>query len=158
MRGKESAKGEKLVASNRKAFHEYHVLERFEAGLALTGSEVKSLRDGKANLSDSYVTFQRGEAFLLNAHISPYTHANRENHDPLRPRKLLMHRREIDKLAALTRDKGLTVVPLRLYFRGRHAKAEIALVRGKKLHDKRETERRKEADREAAAAMKHGRR
>lgn len=155
---KKEASGEKLIASNKKAFHEYHILERVEAGLALTGTEVKSLRDGRGNLSDSYVVFQRGEAFLLNAHISPYTHGNRENHDPLRSRKLLLHRRELEKLGAQVRDKGLAIVPLRLYFRGRVVKAEIALVRGKKLHDKRETERTKEADREAAAAMKHGRR
>lgn len=151
---KSAGEGEKLIASNRKAFHDYHVLDRFEAGLALTGTEVKSLRDGKANLSDSYVIFQRGEAWLLNAHISPYAHGNRENHDPLRTRKLLLHRRELGKLESQVRDKGLTIVPLRLYFRGSVAKAEIAVVRGKKLHDKRETERTKQADREAAAAMK----
>lgn len=154
----EEKSGEKLIASNRKAFHDYHILDRFEAGIALTGTEVKSLRDGRANLSDSYVVFQRGEAFLLNAHISPYSHGNRENHDPLRSRKLLLHRRELEKMAHEIRDKGLTIVPLRLYFRGSIAKAEIAVVRGKKLHDKRETERRKEADRETAAAIKHGRR
>ncbi|MFN2443631.1 MAG: SsrA-binding protein SmpB [Thermoanaerobaculia bacterium] len=146
--------GEKLIASNKKAFHDYHVLDRMEAGLALMGTEVKSLRDGKANLSDSYVIFQKGEAFLLNAHISPYAHGNRENHEPLRSRKLLLHRRELAKLESQVRDKGLTIVPLRLYFVGRNAKVEIAVVRGKKLHDKRESERTKEADREAAAAMK----
>lgn len=149
-----NASGEKLIASNKKAFHDYHVLDRMEAGLALMGTEVKSLRDGKANLSDAYVIFQKGEAFLLNAHISPYAHGNRENHEPLRSRKLLLHRRELGKLEAQVRDKGLTIVPLRLYFRGRNAKVEIAVVRGKKLHDKRETERTKEADRETAAAMK----
>ncbi|HVR42583.1 MAG TPA: SsrA-binding protein SmpB [Thermoanaerobaculia bacterium] len=152
------APGEKLIASNRKAFHDYHVLERFDAGLVLLGTEIKSLREGRANLSDSYVAFQKGEAYLLNAHISPYTHGNRENHEPLRSRKLLLHRRELDKLEAQVRDKGLTIVPLRLFFRGSVAKVEIAVVRGKQLHDKRETERTKEADREAAAAMKHGRR
>lgn len=150
-------KGEKLIASNRKAFHDYHVLDRQEAGLMLTGTEVKSLREGRANLSDSYVIVKDGEAFLLNAHISPYTHGNRENHDPLRTRKLLLHRREIDKIASAVRDKGLSVVPLRLYFRRGVVKVEIAVVRGKKLHDKRETARTREADREAAQAMKNRR-
>ena len=146
--------GEKLIASNKKAFHDYFVLQKMEAGVELTGTEVKSLRDGKANLKDSYVVIKRGEAFLLGAHISPYTHGNRENHDPERTRRLLLHRREIDKLEAQVMEKGLTVVPLRLYFRGGRVKAEIAVVRGKKLYDKRETEKRREADREAAKAMK----
>lgn len=157
MAKKDSDSGEKLIASNRKAFHDYFVLDRHEAGIALTGTEVKSLREGRANLSDSYVIVREGEAFLLNAHISPYTHGNRENHDPLRTRKLLLHRREIDKLESAVRDKGLSVVPLRLYFRRGVVKVEVAVVRGKKLHDKRETERTKEADREAASAMKGGR-
>jgi SsrA-binding protein len=153
----EKDKGEKLIASNRKAFHEYHVLDRYETGLVLTGTEVKSLREGRANLSDSYVIVKSGEAFLLNAHISPYTHGNRENHDPLRTRKLLLHRREIDKIFGAVRDKGLSVVPLRLFFRKGFVKAEIAVVKGKKLHDKRETARTREADREAASAMKERR-
>ena len=146
--------GEKLIASNKKAFHDYFVLQKFEAGLALTGTEVKSLREGKANLKDSYVTFERGEAYLTGAHISPYSHGNLQNHDPERPRKLLLHRREIEKLRVETTEKGLTVVPLRLYFRGAKVKAEIAVVRGKKQYDKRETEKRREAEREAAAAMR----
>jgi SsrA-binding protein len=150
--------GGKVIATNRKAFHDYQILERVEAGMALTGTEIKSLREGRANLTDSYVTFHGGEAYLLNAHISPYTHGNRENHEPLRSRKLLLHKRELHKLFLQVRDKGLTIVPLRLYFRGSLAKAEIALVRGKKQHDKRDTERVKEADREVAAAIKHGRR
>ncbi len=153
----EKDKGEKLIASNRKAFHDYHVLDRQEAGVMLTGTEVKSLREGRANLSDSYVIVKDGEAFLLNAHISPYTHGNRENHEPLRTRKLLLHRREIEKIASAVRDKGLSVVPLRLYFRRGIVKAEIAVVRGKQLHDKRETARTREADREAAQAMKNRR-
>ncbi|HSN69843.1 MAG TPA: SsrA-binding protein SmpB [Thermoanaerobaculia bacterium] len=153
----DSDKGEKLIASNRKAFHDYHVLDRQEAGIALTGTEVKSLREGRANLSDSYVIVKDGEAYLFNAHISPYTHGNRANHDPLRTRKLLLHRREIDKIASAVRDKGLSVVPLRLYFRRGVVKTEIAVVKGKKLHDKRESERTKEADREAAHAMKNRR-
>jgi SsrA-binding protein len=150
--------GEKLIASNKKAFHEYHVLDKLEAGLALTGTEVKSLREGAVNLKDAYVTFKNGEAFLFGAHISPYTHGNRENHDPERTRKLLLHRRELEKLHVQMTEKGLTVVPLRLYFKGSRVKAEIGVVRGKKLFDKRETEKKREADREAAAAMKQSRR
>jgi len=149
---------EKLIASNKKAFHEYHVLDRMEAGLELTGTEVKSLREGQANLKDSYVTFKNGEAFLFGAHISPYSHGNLQNHDPERTRKLLLHRREIDKLHVQVSEKGLTIVPLRLYFKGNRVKAEIGVVRGKKLYDKRETEKRREAEREAAAAVKAGRR
>ncbi len=146
--------GEKLIASNKKALHDYFVLQKLEAGLALTGTEVKSLRGGKANLKDSYVEFAREEAFLVAAHISPYTHGNLENHEPERSRKLLLHRREIEKLRAQTVEKGLTVVPLRLYFKGSRVKVELALVRGKRQYDKRETEKKREADRETAAAMK----
>jgi SsrA-binding protein len=149
--------GEKLIASNKRAFHEYHVLDKFEAGLELQGTEVKSLRDGQANLKDSYVTFKNGEAFLFGAHISPYTHGNRENHDPIRTRKLLLHRREIEKLHVQVTEKGLSVVPLRLYFKSGRVKAELGVVRGKKLYDKRETEKKREADREAAVAMKERR-
>jgi SsrA-binding protein len=146
--------GEKLIASNKKAFHDYFVLQKLEAGLELTGTEVKSLRDGKANLKDSYVVIKGDEAFLLGAHISPYTHGNIQNHAPERTRKLLLHKREIEKLHVQIVEKGLTIVPLRLYFKGSRVKAEIAVVRGKKQYDKRETEKRREADREAAAAMK----
>ena len=146
--------GERLIASNKKALHDYFVLQKLEAGVELTGTEVKSLRDGRANLKDSYVVFKGGEAFLFATHISPYTHGNRENHDPERPRRLLLHRREIDKLEAQVVEKGLTVVPLRLYFKGNRVKAEVAVVRGKKQYDKRETEKRREADRETAAAVK----
>jgi len=145
---------EKLIASNRKAFHDYFVLQKVEAGIALTGTEVKSLREARVNLKDSYVDFDRGEAYLVGAHISPYSHGNRENHDPERKRKLLLHRREIDRLQGQVVEKGLTVVPLRLYFKGGKVKAEIAVVRGKKLFDKRETEKRRELDREAEAAIK----
>ena len=143
-----------MIASNRKAFHEYFVLQKLEAGIALKGTEVKALREGLVNLKDSYVNFERGEAFIFGMHISPYTHGNRQNHDPERTRKLLLHRREIEKLRVQLVEKGLTIVPLRLYFKGGRVKAEIAIVRGKKLYDKRETEKRKDADREAAAAMK----
>jgi len=146
--------GEKLIASNKKAFHDYFVLQKAEAGVALTGTEVKSLRDGKANIKDSYVIFKGGEAFLFNTHISPYSHGNLQNHEAERSRKLLLHRREIEKLREQVVEKGLTVVPLRLYFKGGKVKVEIAVVRGKKLYDKRETEKRRELDREAAVAMK----
>jgi SsrA-binding protein len=149
-----SESAEKLIASNKKAYHDYFVLQKVEAGIALTGTEVKSLREGRANLKDSYVNFKDGEAYLFSAHISPYSHGNVQNHDPERIRKLLLHRREIDKLREQMVEKGLTIVPLRLYFKGGRVKAEIAVVRGKKLYDKRETEKRREADREAAAVMK----
>lgn len=146
--------GEKVIATNRKAFHDYFVLQKMEAGIALTGTEVKSLRDGAVNLKDSYVSFDRGEAFLVGAHISPYSHGNLQNHEPERKRKLLLHKREIDKLFGQVVEKGLTVVPLRLYFKKGRIKAEIAIVRGKKLYDKRESEKRRELDREAEAAIK----
>ncbi|HKR63608.1 MAG TPA: SsrA-binding protein SmpB [Thermoanaerobaculia bacterium] len=149
--------GEKLIASNKKALHDYFIVQKIEAGVALTGTEVKSLRAGNAQLKDSYVTLKDGEAFLFGAHISPYSHGNLENHDPERTRKLLLHRREIEKLHAQTAEKGLTVVPLRLYFKSGKVKVEIAVVRGKKQYDKRETERKKELDREAAQAVKAGR-
>jgi SsrA-binding protein len=150
--------GEILLAGNPKAHHDYFILQKYEAGLVLAGTEVKSLRGGKANLKDSHVQIRGGEAFLFNAHISPYTHGNLENHDPTRTRKLLLHKREIEKLHAQIQEKGLTVVPLRLYMKEGRVKAEIAVVRGKKLFDKRETEKRREADRETAKAIKEGRR
>ena len=146
--------GEKLIASNKKALHDYFVLQKLEAGIELTGTEVKSLREGKANLKDSYVAIERGEARLVGAHISPYSHGNIQNHDPERKRRLLLHKREIEKLHEQIQEKGLTVVPLRLYFKKGRVKTEIAVVRGKKLYDKRETEKRREQEREAAAAMK----
>lgn len=146
--------GEKLIASNKKALHDYFVVQKFEAGIALQGTEVKSLRDGNANLKDSYVALKDGEAFLFGAHISPYSHGNLENHDPERTRKLLLHKREIEKLHGQTAEKGLTVVPLRLYFKSGRVKVEIAVVRGKKQYDKRETERNRELDREVAQAVK----
>ena len=149
--------GERLIASNKKALHDYFILQKLEAGLELTGTEVKSLRDGKAQLKDAYVIFRKGEAFLFGAHISPYAHGNRENHDPERTRKLLLHRREIEKLLVQTVEKGLTVVPLRLYFKGNRVKVEIAVVRGKKQYDKRATEKAREADREVATAIKERR-
>ncbi len=146
------APSEKLIAENRKARHEYHLLERHEAGLVLTGTEVKSLREGRAQLKDSYIQFRAGEAFLIGAHISAYAAGSWSNHLPERERKLLLHKREIDRWAGAVSTKGVACVPLSLYFKGRRAKAEIALVRGKKLHDKRDAIRdrdlRREADRE----------
>lgn len=146
--------GEKLIATNKKAFHEYFIVQKVEAGLVLTGTEAKSLRDGKANLKDAYVIFKNDEMYLFGLHISPYSHGNLQNHDPERTRKLLLHRREIDKLRGQTVEKGLTIIPLRLYFKGSRVKAEIAVVRGKKQYDKRDTEKKRELDREAAQAMK----
>lgn len=146
------------MAANKKAFHDYFILEKIEAGIVLQGTEVKSIREGRLNLKDSYAAVRRGEAFLFNCHISPYSHGNRENHDPTRARKLLLHMREIRRLIGKTQEKGLTLVPLRVYLKRGKIKVELGVARGKKLIDKRETERRKEADREARAAMKERRR
>ena len=148
---------EKLLASNRKAFHEYFILDKLEAGIALLGTEVKSIREARINLKESYAAVKEGEAFLFNCHVSPYTHGNRENHDPLRKRKLLLHKREIRKLIGKTQEKGLTLVPLRVYLRRGKIKVELGVARGKKLFDKRESERRKETDRETRAAVKQRR-
>ncbi len=142
------------LASNRRVAFDYFIHERLEAGLVLTGTEVKSARLGKVQLKDAFVDFRGGEAFLVGAHISPYSHGNRENHLPDRPRKLLLSRREIDKLAGRVIAKGFSVVPLAVYLRGSRVKVEIALVQGKKLYDKREAERTRELDREAAAAIR----
>ena len=146
--------GEKVTATKREAYYNYHILETYECGIALTGTEVKSIRDGRCNLKDSYGLIRKGEAWLFNAHISPYSHGNRENHDPTRTRKLLLHRSEIDKLASKAQEKGLTLVPTKMYFKNGRVKIELAVAKGKKLYDKRETERRREADREARAMMK----
>jgi len=143
-------KAQKLISQNKKARHEYEILETMEAGLMLLGSEVKSCRAGAANLQDSYARFQKGELYLLNAHISPYKFANRFNHEPLRKRKLLLHAREIKKLYGRLREKGQTFIPLRLYFNERgKIKVEMALVRGKKLHDRREDIKKRDLKREA---------
>ena len=144
----------KVVARNKKAFHDYFIEDRAEAGLVLTGTEVKSLRDGRAQLKDSYVDFRGGEAFLVGAHISPYGAGSWTNHPAERERKLLLHRRELDKWAGAVATRGVTCVPLSLYFKGARAKAEIALVKGKKLHDKRAAIRDRELSREAARAVR----
>ena len=152
------ASGERDAAVNRAASHNYFLLEKFEAGLLLRGTEVKSVRAGQVQLRDAYGLIKDGEAWLLNAHIGPYTHGNIFNHEPLRTRKLLLHREEIRKLIGKTQQKGLTLIPTRVYFRNGKAKLELALARGKQDWDKRETERRKTADREARDAIARSRR
>ncbi len=144
----------KIVAQNRKAFHDYTIEETTEVGIVLTGTEVKSLREGKANLKDSYVLIKGTEVLLLNCHISPYTHGNIMNHDPLRTRKLLLHGKEIERLQGKAAQKGYSLIPLKIYFKGPRAKVEIGLARGKKQYEKRETIKKREADREIERAMK----
>lgn len=147
-------RAETLIADNRKAGHDYHILETFEAGIALIGTEVKAMREGRVNLRDSYCRIEGGEAFLLGVHVGQYSHSGYAVHDPLRPRKLLLHRDELNKLLGKTTEKGLTVVPLRMYFKGGRVKVAIALAKGKKSYDKRETIKRREAERETRAAIK----
>lgn len=149
--------GIKIVAENRKAFHNYAIEERFEAGLVLKGTEVKSLRMGKANLLDSYAILKNGEMFLLNAHIPPYALGNRENHDPLRTRKLLLHKSELHKMWSKSDIKGYSLIPLKLYFKNGIAKVEIGVGRGKKLHDKRESTKEREAARQMDRLKRHTR-
>ncbi|HHW42372.1 MAG TPA: SsrA-binding protein SmpB [Desulfotomaculum sp.] len=145
----------KMVTVNRKARHDYHVLETYEAGIALTGTEVKSLRAGRANLQDSFARVENAELFLYNMHISPYEQGNRFNHEPKRPRKLLMHKYEIRRLLGKSREKGLALVPLKVYFNDRgKAKVELALARGKKLYDKREDMAARDARREMERAVR----
>jgi SsrA-binding protein len=139
---------EKLVASNRKAHHNFEILEKYEAGLVLRGTEVKALREGRADLKESYARVEGNEAWLLGCHISPYAQGNRANHDPLRPRKLLLHRAEINRLLGKIMEKGLTLVPLRLYFKGGRVKVEVGLARGRKTLDKRQVIREREERRE----------
>ena len=144
----------KIIAKNRRARHNYHIVEQFEAGIVLRGTEVKSLRRGRASLQESYARVDGGEAYLINAHIEEYEAGNRFNHDPTRRRKLLMHRREIDRLIGRVDGRGLTLVPLKLYFRSGKAKVELALARGKKHYDRREKLASREAEREVKAALK----
>jgi SsrA-binding protein len=146
---------ETVVATNRKAFHDYAIEEKMEAGIVLRGTEVKSLREGKVNLRDSYASVDHEQVILHNCHITPYSHGNIMNHDPLRPRKLLLHRKEISKLLGKTQQKGLTIVPLRIYFSPRgKAKIEIALAKGKKQYDRREAIKSRDAGREVERAIK----
>lgn len=140
--------GIKVVAQNKKARHDYHIEETFETGLVLTGTEIKSIRAGKANLKESFARIQNGEVFLHNMHVSPYEQGNQFNHDPLRTRKLLMNRKEINKLIGITKEKGYSLVPLRMYLKRGFCKLELALARGKKLYDKRETLKKKDAQRD----------
>jgi len=142
------------IATNRQARHRYNLLEKWEAGLVLTGTEVKSLRDGKAQIKDGYAALRDGEVWLYNVHIPPYAPASRENHEPERPRKLLMQKREIERLIGKTREKGLTLVPTRLYFRGGRAKVEIALAKGKDVGDKRQSIKEREMKREMERAVR----
>jgi SsrA-binding protein len=142
------------IAENRKARHDYHVLETFEAGIALLGTEVKAIREGRVNLRDSYARTQGGEVWMMNVHISPYSHRGYAGHAETRDRKLLLHRHEIRKLIGRTVEKGLTLVPLEMYFKKGRIKVLIALAKGKQAHDKRETIRRREVDRETRAAVK----
>jgi SsrA-binding protein len=146
---------EKIITTNRKAFADYDILERYESGIALTGSEMKSVRDGQINLKDSYVLIKGEEAFLLNSHISPYFFAHELNHEPLRTRKLLLHKNEIRRLMGKVKERGLTLIPLRVYFKGKHVKVEVALAKGKKIWGKREEKRKKDVDREVRAAIKY---
>ena len=153
--GKEKDRFEKAVATNRKAYHDYFIEEKFEAGLMLQGTEVKSLREGRVNLQDSYASVKGSEALLHHCHISPYSHGNIMNHEPLRTRKLLLHRKEINKLLGKTQQQGLTIIPLRIYFSKRgFAKIELGLAKGKKQHDRRESIKTREAGREVERAMK----
>jgi SsrA-binding protein len=146
--------GEKLVATNRKAFFNYEVLERAEAGVSLLGTEVKSIREGGFNFRDSYVDFRAGELFLVGCRIGPYSHGNRVNHAEERDRKLLLHRKEIEKLGGRATEKGLTIVPLRVYFRGGRIKVEIGLARGKQAHDKRDAIRQREQERDMRKVLR----
>ena len=148
------ASEEKSLATNRAAFYEYHISDKYEAGIALTGTEVKSVLAGRVQLKDSYVAVRDGEAWLFNAHISPYSHGNRENHDPVRTRKLLLHRREISRLEQSATVQGMTLVVTRIYIKNGRVKLEVGVAKGKKLYDKRETEMRRTVDRETRAQLK----
>ncbi len=145
----------RIISQNKKAFHDYEITERFEAGMVLLGTEVKSLRNGRANLKDSYARVKKNEVFLYGLHISPYSHATYDNHEPERVRKLLLHRLEIKKLLGKTQERGFSLIPLKLYFKDGKAKVEIALARGKKEYDKRESLKKKEEARELDRMRKH---
>jgi SsrA-binding protein len=150
-------KAQRIVADNRKAHHDYHILETFEAGMVLVGTEVKAIREGRVNLRDSFARVDNGEVFVFNVHISPYSHRGYAQHDPLRRRKLLLHRSEIRKLVGKTVEKGMTLVPLRMYFKDGRVKLAIGLAKGKKDYDRRETIKRRETERETRAAIKEKR-
>ncbi|PYR09188.1 MAG: SsrA-binding protein [Acidobacteria bacterium] len=154
----EREKAQTSIAENRKAFHDSHLLETFEAGIVLLGTEVKAIREGRVNLRDSFARLEDGEVFLYNVNISPYSHRGYADHEPLRRRKLLLHRDEIRKLIGKTVEKGMTLVPVRLYYKKGRVKVAVSLAKGKKEYDKRETIKRREADRETRAAIKSSRR
>ena len=153
----ETKPGEKPIADNRKAFHDFHILDTFEAGVALLGTEVKAIREGRVNLRDSYARAEAGEIWAYNIHISSYTHRGYADHEPTRRRKLLLHRDEIRKLIGKTTERGMTLVPTRMYFKNGRVKLAVGLAKGKKAHDKRETIKRREAERETRAAIKERR-
>ena len=153
----EREKAQKSIAENRKAFHDFHLLESFEAGLVLLGTEVKAIREGRVNLRDSFARVEDGEVFLYNVNISPYSHRGYADHEPLRRRKLLLHRSEIRKLIGKTVEKGMTLVPVRLYFKDGRVKVSVSLAKGKKDYDKRDTIKKREVDRETRAAVKSSR-
>jgi SsrA-binding protein len=154
----ERRKAERIIADNRKAHHDYHLIETFEAGVALVGTEVKAIREGRVTLRDSYARVTGGEVFVHNVHIGSYSSRGYADHEALRPRKLLLHRHEIRKLIGKTTERGMTLVPVRMYFKNGRVKMAISLAKGKQAHDKRETIRRREIDRESRAAIKsHGR-
>ena len=153
----EREKAQKSIAENRKAFHDFHLLESFEAGLVLLGTEVKAIREGRVNLRDSFARVEDGEVFIYNVHISPYSHRGYADHEPLRRRKLLLHRSEIRKLIGKTVEKGMTLVPVRLYFKDGRVKVSVSLAKGKKDYDKRDTIKKREVDRETRAAVKSSR-
>ena len=148
------AKEEKVLAANRSAFHNYHISDKYEAGIALTGTEVKSAMGGRVQLKEAYVSVREGEAWLFNAHISPYSHGNRENHEPMRTRKLLLHKREIEKLDEASARQGMTLVPTQVYLKNGRIKLEVGVARGKKLYDKREADMRRTVERETRAQLK----
>jgi SsrA-binding protein len=148
---------QKSIAENRKAFHDYHIIETFEAGVALLGTEVKSIREGNVNLRDSYARIDGGEVWIYNVHIKAYSHRGYSDHEPTRKRKLLLHRQEIRKLIGRTVERGMTLVPTRMYFKNGHVKIALGLAKGKQEHDKRETIKKREADRETRAAVKERR-
>jgi SsrA-binding protein len=147
-------KAQRIIADNRKAYHDYHVLESMEAGVALLGTEVKAIREGRVNLRDSYARIENGEVWLMNVHVSPYSHTGYAHHEERRQRKLLLHRHQIRKLTGQVAEKGLTLVPLQLYYKDGRVKVALGLVKGKQAHDKREAIRRREVDRETRSAIK----
>ena len=154
----EREQAQKSIAENRKAFHDFHILDTLEAGIVLQGTEVKAIREGSVNLRDSFARIEAGEVWLYNVHINPYSHRGYADHEPTRRRKLLLRRQEIRKLIGKTVERGMTLVPTRLYFKNGHVKVAIGLAKGKKAHDKRETIKRREAERETRAAVKERRR